>query len=149
MKNVFVFATDGSEASNRAVDYCGNVLDPERFGFLVIHVSQPITTGMEDDMMWFETDVSELREMALAHAEDVARETAEALQEHGFDVEVEARIGHPGHEICDFAESRSATGIVMGRRGRGMVGELVLGSVSHYVIHHAPCPVTVVPLQTG
>lgn len=98
-------------------------------------------------MTWFETDPTELREMAMAHAQDVAQETAMDLRDHGFEVEVDARIGHPGYEICDFAESRRATGIVMGRRGRGMVGEMVLGSVSHYVIHHAPCPVTVVPLK--
>lgn len=146
MKNIFVLASDGSESSERAVEYCRRVLDPEQFGLLVINVARPIPTAMEDDLMWFDNDPSELREMALAHAQDVATDTANQLQSHGFGVEVEARVGHPGREICDFAESRDATGIVMGRRGRGPVGEILLGSVSHYVIHHANCPVTVVPL---
>jgi len=149
VKNIFVLATDGSESSDQAVEYCRRVLDPETFGLLVIHVAQPIPTAMEDDLMWFETDPSELRKMALGHAQDVARTTAERLKKHGFGVEVEARLGHPGHEICEFAESRRATGIVMGRRGRSTVGDILLGSVSHYVIHHAPCPVTVVPLKSA
>ncbi len=35
--------------------------------------------------------------------------------------------------------------IVVGQRGLGTVGAVVLGSVSHHVLHHARCPVLVVP----
>ncbi|NEO65320.1 MAG: universal stress protein, partial [Moorea sp. SIO4G2] len=34
--------------------------------------------------------------------------------------------------------------IVLGRRGLGGLKEMVLGSVSNYVVHHAPCSVLVV-----
>lgn len=146
MQNIFVLASDGSDSSERAVEYCRVILDPEKFGFLVIHVARPIPAAMGDDLTWSGDDPSELRQMALNHARNVTADTAERLEGHGFGVEVEARVGHPGQEICEFAKSRGAAGIVMGRRGRGTVGEILLGSVSHYVIHHAPCPVTVVPL---
>ncbi|GGA32357.1 universal stress protein [Paenibacillus physcomitrellae] len=49
--------------------------------------------------------------------------------------------GDPGKIICRTAGEEGADLIVMGTRGMGLVSELLIGSVSHYVIQHAGCPV--------
>ncbi|MEH1999975.1 MAG: universal stress protein [Nostoc sp.] len=65
----------------------------------------------------------------------------------GVTTEFTQNIGNPGRIICDFAHSYGADLIVMGRRGRSGLMELFLGSVSNYVLHHAPCSVHVVHLS--
>ncbi len=53
-------------------------------------------------------------------------------------------VGNPGEVITRVAEEEAADLIVMGSRGFGTVHSLVVGSVSHYVLQCAPCPVLIV-----
>ncbi len=57
---------------------------------------------------------------------------------------VEARLvqGHPRRMLLE--ESRTADLLVLGRRGHGGFGGLLLGSVSSALVAHAHCPVLVV-----
>lgn len=47
--------------------------------------------------------------------------------------------GSPGRIICTVADEWNADLIVMGRRGLSSIREMLLGSVSNYVLHHAAC----------
>jgi nucleotide-binding universal stress UspA family protein len=69
-----------------------------------------------------------------------------SLAEQAGEVAVEftQNIGSPSRVICDVARDWGANLIVTGRRGRTGLSELFMGSVSHYVTHHAPCSVWVV-----
>ena len=53
--------------------------------------------------------------------------------------------GKPGNTICDFAKEKEADMIVVGSRGLGAIRRTILGSVSDFVLHHAHCPVVIVP----
>jgi nucleotide-binding universal stress UspA family protein len=46
-------------------------------------------------------------------------------------------------------EANDADLILVGNRGHGGFASLMLGSVSHQVVQHAPCPVTVVRETNG
>lgn len=49
-----------------------------------------------------------------------------------------------GPAICAAAQDWQADLIVLGRRGYSGLGELLMGSVSNYVLHHARCSVLTV-----
>jgi nucleotide-binding universal stress UspA family protein len=46
--------------------------------------------------------------------------------------------------LCQVAAQEEPDIFAIGSRGLGSVERLMLGSVSDYVVHHAPCPVLVV-----
>jgi len=54
------------------------------------------------------------------------------------------QVGHPFQCIADYADPGSGDEIVMGSRGMGSVGNLMLGSVATKVVHAARVPVTLV-----
>lgn len=58
-------------------------------------------------------------------------------------VTVRAEQGSPAFRLVE--RSRGAALLVVGARGRGGFSTLVLGSVSNACVHHAACPVVVVP----
>lgn len=60
----------------------------------------------------------------------------------GIEIEPEAIAVRPDHVLVDA--SGAASLVVVGTRGRDAFAELLLGSVSQYVLHHAQCPVAVV-----
>jgi nucleotide-binding universal stress UspA family protein len=62
-------------------------------------------------------------------------------------VSCEPRVveAHAGSALLD--QGRGAALIVVGSRGRSDFAGMLLGSVSHQVLHHASCPVTVVPSE--
>jgi nucleotide-binding universal stress UspA family protein len=58
--------------------------------------------------------------------------------------EINQQIGDPARSICEVADTLSIDLIVVGRRGYLGLQELLMNSVSNYVLHHAPCSVLVV-----
>jgi nucleotide-binding universal stress UspA family protein len=58
--------------------------------------------------------------------------------------EFDCKTGDPNLKICELAKAWGADLIVVGRRGHKGLSEMLLGSVSNYVVHNAPCSVLVV-----
>ncbi|MGL5875973.1 MAG: universal stress protein [Xenococcaceae cyanobacterium] len=69
---------------------------------------------------------------------------AEEAMAQGIQTEWTQNAGNPGTVICDVAKTWGANLIVVGRRGHSSLSELLLGSISNYVLHRAPCSVLVV-----
>ncbi len=59
----------------------------------------------------------------------------------GVKTEWNYTLGNPSSSIIKVAKNWEADLIIMGRRGLKGLSEMFLGSVSNYVVHHAPCSV--------
>jgi nucleotide-binding universal stress UspA family protein len=57
------------------------------------------------------------------------------------------RIGEVAEEVVDLAEELEIDLIVVGTRGRSVIGRALMGSVSDSVVRHARCPVIVARSQ--
>ncbi|MEA5579787.1 universal stress protein [Nodularia harveyana UHCC-0300] len=62
----------------------------------------------------------------------------------GVKTEFTQNLGDAGRLICEVASNWPADLILAGRRGRTGLSEFFLGSVSNYVLHHAPCSMLIV-----
>ena len=89
----------------------------------------------------------EMRDQAIQEMENTLRPKGEALLEQiesqlpkgvGTVTRIH-QIGFPAMVILETAKSVKPDLIMMGARGLGPIKELVLGSVSHRVLLHAPC----------
>ena len=63
------------------------------------------------------------------------------------EVAVQRHVADAPPRAALLAAAHDAQMLVVGARGRGGVRGMVLGSVSQAVLHHAPCPVSVVHPQ--
>lgn len=83
-------------------------------------------------------------EKQLADANGIMGESEKICKDHAIPFKGIVAKGTPGNKIVQYAQEKGYDHIVIGMTGKGHVGEVLLGSVSYYVIHHADIPVTVV-----
>lgn len=62
----------------------------------------------------------------------------------GVATEWDVKVGDAGSVLLQLANAWNADLIVLGRRGHRGLAEVFLGSISNYVVHHAPYSVLVV-----
>ncbi|EDX82889.1 universal stress protein family, putative [Synechococcus sp. PCC 7335] len=78
------------------------------------------------------------------HYDALLKQKKEKAKAVGIKASYEQPYGRPGPAICEVARSHKVDLIMIGSRNHTYLKELVLGSVSNYIIHHAPCSVTVI-----
>jgi nucleotide-binding universal stress UspA family protein len=93
----------------------------------------------------FENDPLSVKHMttALEKATAKVRKAAPNAKPHLIESE------HIGEGLVKYAEERQCDLIVMGEAPRGIVGRTLLGSVSRYVLRHAPCSVWITRNRTA
>jgi nucleotide-binding universal stress UspA family protein len=132
---------DGSDHSRRALDWAVREAAEWQLPLTVIAVHRA-AGGFWAGPLIYPPD-TDLNAQARENAEE---ETGKALANAAAQpasVTVRAVCGVPAEELIEA--SKDADMIVVGSRGTGGFSRLLLGSVSVQVVHHAHCPVVVVP----
>jgi nucleotide-binding universal stress UspA family protein len=129
-------ATDGSEASAKALAFVLTKFQPDRSTGKDGHV--PIHVSVIHVMPFIK--YPELKEAGRRLVE----ETVQMLVKAGFTAEPVCQLGKPAEEIMKVASKHHADLIVMGAKGLGAIARFLLGSVSTRVVQHANCSVLVV-----
>lgn len=135
-----LLATDLTEASEAATEIALGLARKLEASLLVVSVIEPGRGGGRGQR------VDQVRD----RQEHAAQGLVGRGRELGIPVSFLIWVGDPGEQIVSAAESEHADLVVVGTRGRGAMGRLFIGSVSDYVVRHAPCPVVVVrPLEAA
>jgi nucleotide-binding universal stress UspA family protein len=141
MSKIVVMGLDGSQDSMRAIPYA-----VEQAGdggkIVVVHVRE-LLVGRAGGMPLVANE---------NEIEADVRRQVDDLKSAGVATElkvISAVAGGPAHVIAEVAREQNADVIVVGTRGHRQIASLIIGSVTHKLLHMTPCPVLAVPPAAG
>ena len=135
-----IWATDGSEAADRALSHARTIAAESGAPLVVVYCEEftlpgkgggslPVHANEEDVQNKIDRQVAEL-------SSDGVKATLQSTR---------SQVGGAAHAIAEIAEQEQADLIVVGTRGRTALGGLLLGSVTQRLLHISSCPVLAVP----
>jgi nucleotide-binding universal stress UspA family protein len=136
-----VVAYDHSELSKKALKMAMNLAKQDKIIQLyVIMVQQPLRPAPYSYGYVYVADQEAQRE----EIQGIRKDLEEQLKTLPNKTGIVLLDGNPGQMIVDYVKQNDADLVVMGSRGLTGLKELFLGSVSHYVVQKATCPVLIV-----
>ncbi len=146
-QQTIIVGVDGSPSSDRAVAWAAREAGMRNIPLDIVHIIAtppwglvslsggplPPLAGNND---WREKECADIISAAIRVVEQNAPELPRTQ------VRAEVYFGATIPTLADL--SKDAMMIVVGSRGHGTVGRLLLGSVSTGLVHHAHCPVAVI-----
>jgi nucleotide-binding universal stress UspA family protein len=141
---------DGSEGSAAAIAWTISLARQTGAEIVAVHAFEipvyaqpdvgmgPVYTSPPADPLWWD-------QLRKATSEAFEQEWCAPLARSGLPYRTVLHEGRPATAIDEVADRERPDLIVVGRRGLGGLTELLLGSVSHALMHHARRPITVVP----
>lgn len=137
MYEKIIVATDGSKTATAAVEHAADLAQMAGSKeVVVLHICPACTPELDPDSKNRET------------ASRIVNEAAEAVASEGILVRATLEMDYPPEEIgealLDVVKNENADLLILGSRGLSEFKGILLGSVSHKVIQHAPCPVLII-----
>jgi nucleotide-binding universal stress UspA family protein len=137
-------ATDGSPGGDRAVDAAAELAKASGAALHIINVQEHPSREAVDAFKAVEgVGESDVAEVA---AQGILARALHRVRDLGVrETKTMSEIGDAAQHILQAAARLKTDAIVVGKRGRGPLAALLLGSVSQKLVSLAPCKVIVVP----
>lgn len=139
----YLLAVDGSENASRATHYLARLTQlRNNLDITVLHI-----VNLKKEMQKFansSTEIKKIEKDLIEHGWEIVNEQVAVFESIGYPVKKQLANGDPGQKITELAKLNEFNHIVLGSRGLSDFQGLVLGSVSHHVLHLSHCPVTLV-----
>lgn len=139
MFNKIVWATDGSDAADESLAMVKDVAADSHAEVVVVHCRELTVPGKGGGSFPAHANEEELQQKI----EQQARELGDGARLRM----AQSVVGGAAHVIAEIAEEEGADLIVAGTRGHTPLGGLLVGSATQRLLHLAPCPVLVVPVN--
>ncbi len=129
---------DDSRHSDSAVTYGSSLAEISGAKVILLHCHRPVPTGLGEPNFQKAIDDATRESYAI-----IERHSSTLTAKH---IEFTEKIvgGSTAKTIKSIAESEGCDLIVMGSKGKSDLEGLVVGSVTHKVLHLAPCPVLII-----
>ena len=138
MFTTVVWATDGSDAADRALPYAKDLVRSAGGKLVVVHCKEMLLGRASGFTAQPDEDEVEAK---------IQQQIAE-IRAEGIDASFTLPSGsqpHAAHMIDAAAREAGADLIVVGTRGHTALAGLLVGSVTQRLLHLATCPVLAVP----
>lgn len=149
--STFLTAIDGSNVHRKILDQVLELGIPGKTHVVLITVLEPIGNYLPPILLptgdWVSLPLptdSDTEQKIQESSSLLLKQASDRLTGAGISNETRIETGNPREVICHVASAIQPNLLVIGSRGLGNLERLMLGSVSDYVVHHAPCPVLVV-----
>ena len=141
---MIIWATDGSQESERALDYAKYIAGKSGAEIVGVHVVPMPIQSLFNNLSDSKAEIRKWRLRIENNAAKKFDEVKEELQKTGIKFDGVILKGVPSDRIKEFAKRRKADLIVMGKHGHGFFESMVAGSETVRVLKRSHVPVLAV-----
>ena len=133
---------DGSAESDAAIRWAAREAVLRHAPLTLVHVVAPVVSRWPMEPMY--ADITEWQQDNARHVLEQGLKTAHACIDDTRTADVHTETLNASVVPALVSASESQRMVVVGSRGTGALGRMLLGSVSTGLVHHAHCPVAVI-----
>ncbi|HEY0846940.1 MAG TPA: universal stress protein [Noviherbaspirillum sp.] len=131
---------DASDCAKRAAQHAASMaIENPELQLHLLNVQEPLEPRVHAAL-----SAQEIKSMQATDSKRVMQPVMQLLDNAGVPYRTEWRAGEVAQTIASYAEEIGCESIVMGTRGMGTIGNLIMGSVALKVTHLVTVPVTLV-----